>query len=80
LGNTEASLNNSRDILADLGKRLAILDQQIDQNRVDLVEAKNLSSVAREVANIVENVRKVKHCVLITNSPSTNQYYIEGQM
>ena len=56
MGSTEASLNNSRDILADLGERLATLEQQIDQNRVDLVEAKNLSSIAREVANNVENV------------------------
>ncbi len=65
MGNTETSLNNSRDILADLGERLATLERQIDQNRVDLVEAKNLSSVAREVTNIVENVRKIKRCVLI---------------
>ena len=56
LGSTEVSLNSSRDILAGLGERLATLEQQIDQNRVDLVEAKNLSSVAREVANDVENV------------------------
>ena len=56
MGSTEASLNGSRDILAGLGERLATLEQQIDQNRVDLVEAKNLSSVAREVANNVENV------------------------
>ena len=58
LGSTEASLNNSRDILADLGERLATLEQEIEQNRVDLVEAKNLSSVAQEIANNVENVRK----------------------
>ena len=56
MGSTEALLNSSRDILAGLGERLATLEQQIDQNRVDLVEAKNLSSVAREVANDVENV------------------------
>ena len=59
LGNTETSLNNSRDILADLGERLATLEQQIEQNRVDLVEAKNLSSITRELANNVENVRNI---------------------
>lgn len=59
LGSTEASLNTSRDILADLGERLATLEQEIEQNRVDLVEAKNLSSVARETANSVENVRQI---------------------
>ena len=56
MGNTETSLNNSWVILAGLGERLATLEQQIDQNRVDLVEAKNLSSIAREVANDMENV------------------------
>ena len=59
MGNTEISLNTSRYILADLGERLATLEQQIEQNRVDLVEAKNLSSIAREVANTMENVRNI---------------------
>ena len=65
MGNTEASLNTSRDILADLGGRLATLERQIEQNRVDLGEAKNLSRVAREVANNVENVRKKGYIPLI---------------
>ena len=59
MGSTEASLNNSRDILADLGERLATLERQIEQNRVNLVEAKNLSGVAQEIANSVENVRQI---------------------
>ena len=50
------SLNSSRDILANLGERLLAVEQQIEQNRVNLVEAKNLSSVAQELATTVENV------------------------
>ena len=50
------SLNSSRNILANLGERLLAVEQQIEQNRVDLIEAKNLSSVAQELATTVENV------------------------
>ena len=54
--NTEVLLNESHDILEDLGERLAALEWQIEENKVDIVEARNLSSIARQLANTVENV------------------------
>ena len=54
---TEGLLNSSRDILTNISERLLALEQQIDQNEVDLVEARNLTTVAQQVASEVQNVR-----------------------
>lgn len=56
LGNTETSLNHSRDILSNISKRLIALEMQIQQKRVDVEEARNLTSITQDLADHVANV------------------------